>query len=78
MAELTSVYDGNFRFDVVDPEWRELFDKHHLRPVRYDDMAALTEALRSSVQTVSYLRVSRHRCGQGETAFRLLSRAFRD
>ena len=55
MAGLTFAYDGNFRFDVDDPEWRELFDKHDLRPVRYDDMAALTEALRSSVQTVSYL-----------------------
>ncbi len=55
MADLTFAYDGNFRFDVDDREWTALFHKHHLRPVRYDDMAALTEALQTSVQTVSYL-----------------------
>ena len=52
---LTFAYDGNFRFDVDDPAWREFFERRDVLPVRYDDMAKLTEALTASVQTVSYL-----------------------
>ena len=54
-SSLTFAYDGNFRFDVEDPAWRQFFDTHGVRPVRYDDMAKLTEALTASVQTVAYL-----------------------
>ena len=54
-AELTFAYDGNFRFDVEDPAWARLFDSHGIKPARYDDMTRLTEALMSSVQTISYL-----------------------
>jgi phosphonate transport system substrate-binding protein len=55
VCSLTFAYDGNFRFDIEDPAWKHFFDGHHVRPVRYDDMAELTEALTGSVQTVSYL-----------------------
>ncbi len=48
-------YDGNFRLDIEDPAWARLFDTHGIAPVRYDDMAKLTEALTCSVQTISYL-----------------------
>ena len=51
----TFAYDGNFRFDEADPVWREFFDAHGITPVRYDDMAVLTEALRGSIQTIAYL-----------------------
>jgi ABC-type phosphate/phosphonate transport system substrate-binding protein len=51
----TFAYDGNFRFHERDPVWRDFFDAHGVTPVRYDDMAELTAALRASVQTVSYL-----------------------
>jgi phosphonate transport system substrate-binding protein len=54
-AAQTFAYDGNFRFDVKDPPWARLFDSHGITPVRYDDMAELTDALTSSVQTISYL-----------------------
>ena len=52
---LTFAYDGNFRFDTEDPAWRSFFTSHGVEPVRYDDMAELTEALRGSIQTVAYL-----------------------
>jgi phosphonate transport system substrate-binding protein len=54
-SSLTFAYDGNFRFDAEDSVWAEFFERHRVRPVRYDDMAKLTEVLRSSVQTVAYL-----------------------
>lgn len=52
---LTFAYDGNFRFDVEERPWRGFFERHGVRPVRYDDMAELTRALRANVQTISYL-----------------------
>ena len=52
---LTFAYDGNFRFDTEDPPWRGFLTSHRVEPVRYDDMAKLTEALRRRIQTVAYL-----------------------
>ena len=52
---LTFAYDGNFCFDTGDPAWRSFFASHGVEPVRYDDMAKLTQALRSRIQTAAYL-----------------------
>ncbi len=54
-SPLTFAYDGNFRFHVDDPAWQQFFAAHDLRPVRYDDMAELTQALTDTVQTCAYL-----------------------
>src|SRR5512135_577260 len=54
-SSLTFAYDGNFRLDVEDPSWRDFFRRHHVQPVRYDDMAKLTQALRARIQPISYL-----------------------
>jgi phosphonate transport system substrate-binding protein len=54
-GSLTFAYDGNFRFDPEDPVWRSFFASHGVEPVRYDDMARLTQALRSRIQTAAYL-----------------------
>lgn len=51
----TFAHDTNLRFPLDDPPWRDLFARHEVEPVGYDDMKKLGEDLAASVLEVAFL-----------------------